>query len=355
MLFRSWQDQQSVVEVLEVLLHRFAKWSDARRIAADVTTMQHQQQELIDNTNALDTVGKTRDDLTAEEAALLEQLVRRQAQLARRADRLLLELEQLYQQVAAENPAFAAMLRRAFEAAKQTDVAAAAHEAQRNLDANQIGSATSRQNEVKVGLQEIAEAISKRPPDPNDTLLANVKTWLITQQALSVATKQLDARDANQMTTSERQRVARTMAARQEGLADEITVAAQLKPGPVVQFTLSEASRLMNIAARALDGADTGQITQKSQQAAQLRLIRLAEALGAEGQRPRGTPASDGDATGRQSDAEDAGQRIGIADLQLLRQLQLEINQQTNAIELARDEKGLLRDQIGRASGRERV
>ncbi|HJN11881.1 MAG TPA: hypothetical protein QF564_24565 [Pirellulaceae bacterium] len=339
------QDQQHVVEVLETLLHRFAKWSDARRIATDVANMQQQQQELIHDTNAVNTVGKTRDGLTAEEAELLRQLVQRQAQLARRADRLLLELEQLHQQVAAENPAFAAMLRRAFEAAKRTDVAATAHEARRNLEENQIGSASSRQNEVRAGLQDIADAISRRSPDPTTTLLASVKGWLVRQQSLVTATIELGSQGADQLTTSERQRRARNVAVRQEDLAGEISGASQLQYGPVVRFILSDASRLMRNAARELARTETGQTAQKPQQAAQTQLIRLTDALRSESQKTAESTASNGDSTGQQPEAQTAEQRIGIADLQLLRQLQLEINQQTTEIERERDDKGVLSGQ----------
>ncbi len=336
------QDQQSVIEVLEALLHRFAKWSDARRVAADIATMQQQQQELIDDTNALNTVGKTYDDLSAEEAEVLGQLVQRQAQLARRADRLLLELEQLYKQVAAQNPAFAEMLRRAFEAARQTDVAAAAHEARRNLEANQIGSATSRQNEVQAGLQEISNAISQRTADPTAMLLASVEGWLVRQQSLLIATKELNSQDADPLTRSERQRVARIMAARQEDLAGDITVASQQDHGPIVRFTLSDTSRLMKAAARALARGETDHTAQEFQRAAQSQLLRLAEVLRSSGQQPADKPTSNGDATGQPPNAPDVEANIGIADLKLLRQLQLEINQQTTEIEQARDDNGVL-------------
>jgi hypothetical protein len=340
------QDQQIVVEVLETLLHRFAKWSDARRIATDVGAMQQQQQDLIDDTNALNTVGKTPGDLTAEEAESLRQLVQRQAQLARRADRLLLELEQLYQPVAAQNPAFAKILRRAYEAARQTDVAAAAHEARRNLEENQIGSATSRQHEVRAGLQKIADAISQPSSDPTATLLASVKDWLVRQQLLLTATKQLGAQNSDQLPASERLRVVRLLAARQEELADELTVASQQEHGPIVLFTLNDTSRLMNTAARALARAETGQMTQRSQQAAQAQLIRLAEALRTVGQHSADTPSSAGDSPGQQPGGQSAAPKIGIADLQLLRQLQLEINRQTNETEQARDVKELLSEEL---------
>lgn len=339
------QGQQEAVAVLETILQQFAKWTNVRRIATDVAGMQQQQQQLMDDTRALNTVGKALRDLTAEEAELLRQLVQRQAQLARRADRLLLELEQLRQKAASEDPAFSEMIRRAFDPAEQADVAAAAHEARRNLEENQLGSAASRQGEVQAALRSILNAISRRAPDSAGALTASVQDWLARQQSLLTSTGKLDLQPEDPASAPQRQRSARSLAVPQAALADEVAAAATPQAGPVVQFILDDASRRMTAAADALAKAETGPTTQGFQQAAQAQLMRLAEALRTASRDPGSAPENGGDPTGQQPGPQGTDQRIGIADLRLLRQLQLEIYQQTFNLEQARNDQGSLRPQ----------
>ncbi len=341
----SQQTQQQVVDALEAILARFAKWSNVRRITSDVTELRQQQRQLIQATDSLDTVGKKRRDLTDTEVDLLEQLADRQAQLARQTDRVLSEIEQLQQGETSSDPTLQTMLRRAIQAARENDLASAAHQAQRSLRENQIGTASAQQRAVQAGLEAISDAISQHPKDPRAALLDRVQGWLKRQVHLSNRTQEMLNQDdpgTAPADVSVRRRTVGALVAEQEGLAGQVADAVAMQPSPVVRYILGEANELMGKAARLLSDAKHSPSALELQRGAEAKLLRLADAL--QPPRPNAITAAGppGDPTAPPDDSQPTGQRISLADLQLLRIVQLEIYQRTSQIDQARQATGRL-------------
>lgn len=340
--------QQAAAVGLEKVLARFVKWTNVRRLASNVADLQSQQQQLIFETEGLNSVGKPRDELTADEVSRLKRLAERQAQLARQTDHMLLELNALQQDTSSERPAERARLDRAIHAAEQTDVAGAAHAAQRSLQANRLGNAAAEQRRVQTGLETILDAISQRGATSNQTLAELVDGWRRRQQSLIAATKQLGSGDGllpDPRESAEGSGVAGSLAADQRTLAADVGRAARNVDGPIVRVTLRDVSDWMAKAADRLMAPGANPLS--AQLAAQAQLERLAAALrsSAAGRAPATEAPNMAPADGPSSPGDDAARGIGRLDLQLLRLAQLEIHRQTAAFQASRTAGAELTDE----------
>jgi len=164
------------------------------------------------------------------------------------------------------------------------------------------------------------------------------------QGVINETTRLEELRDPNSgLSRAQRASVA-ALAIQQRGLAEEtLDFAQQVAQAKAFELALRGAAREMTRAAAELDRSETGASTQQAEQVALARLKQLLLALNPDSDDPAGGPKPDQPPGGQGGGEEQSGQGDGIrriAELNLLKLLQEEINRRTIAIEQARVKSG---------------
>jgi hypothetical protein len=151
------------------------------------------------------------------------------------------------------------------------------------------------------------------------------------QRALKRETGQLEASRQGREMSQEQQQRANNLAQNQQKLAQRTENSVQDMPGESFRWALREAERKMNNAAQGLWQRNTGQDTQRQQENAAQTLERIAHALGR---------AAQSGQQGRQQNQQ-SGPTDQMAesqgDLQLAREMEAQIRQETGGLDRRRD------------------
>jgi hypothetical protein len=141
------------------------------------------------------------------------------------------------------------------------------------------------------------------------------------------------------------------LARQQRAIEDETRGFADKLTAKTFQFSLESAARQMAVAAALLDRRQVGAPAQQAMQQALVRLGQLLAALQTDQahdeQQPQEEEGAGGGEQGQGKQPQD-GSRL-VAELKLLKLMQGEINQQTQALEVARRETGVLTAEQKRA------
>ena len=129
--------QDETVQTLEALVDSLARWSDLQRFTREVSDLEQKQQQLATETQAETTQANSARDQSARRAER-EQLATRQAELARRFDRLQRGMREQVEQMQQDSPA-------------QQNVADALAESQDRATGGKMQDATRRLNRGQMG------------------------------------------------------------------------------------------------------------------------------------------------------------------------------------------------------------
>ncbi|MEQ8785752.1 MAG: hypothetical protein RIC55_05615 [Pirellulaceae bacterium] len=156
--------QDAVIAELEQLLGELSQWDNYRRFTREFGRLQDEQDEIGAETDRLriETLGKSPDDLTAQQRAELRKLGQRQFDAARRLDQTLSRMQQMSDELAETDPLAADTLDDAMRAARDLAIGGQMHESGRAVEDNRLGQATDLQREVQQGLEQVLDILSNR-------------------------------------------------------------------------------------------------------------------------------------------------------------------------------------------------
>ncbi len=327
---------QKLQDVLDVLANRREHELDRtlrklKEAASQLDQVQNQQRSLRKQMAA---AGKIENE--EQRKRELQRLAAAQKQLAEQARRLSRQLERL-QAPDASN----AMQ----QAANSMDAAASQAEQGNGDDAGE------EQDKSELELENAAQEIKQKQEQTEKDLFEEQMTRLkqslegMVQRQEAVIQETIRLQSLGEERTRAQRASIASLAVQQRGLAAEtLDFAQQVAQAKAFELALRGAAREMTRAASQLDRGDTGEETRQAETVALDRLKQLLVALNPpedQEQPPQNQqPSGGGGSGGEQSGQSDSISRI--AQLNLLKLLQQEINRRTTALEAARDEAGEL-------------
>ncbi len=341
--------QDKVIAVLEQMLGEMTTWDDFHRLGEIVRKLGEDQAVLSVDTKAIgkQTVGKTMSELTGQEKVELDELAVRQAELARRLDKLLGQIENRQSGQVADDLTISSVLKDALEFAKRQQIQDLMRRSGENVSKNQISHSNRNQKEAMKSLKHLQKVFSIGSEhafdDPEISQFPVVLSDFRERQTMIYQrTRQLEENRKKNDLVSENQLV--DLVDQQLELQFDIEAFMDsLISSKVIRVALDRISRDQQLALEGLrDRQDTGLVTQKSELRAIDKMDGLLSALGDEL-----APIQDEQSQSTHSGKEHGKTRSGsfplsIVELKLLHQMQKEINQLTADLEKSRNEQGEL-------------
>lgn len=158
------QQQEAVIGTLERLLGELSEWSDYRRFARDVRQLQQDQHALQEATNktASETTSKEAQELDRQQTANLKKLALEQLELSRRFDKIAQGMEKTSGDLDEKDPLAAATLEDALHQLRQDGISAQMRDAAKAIEQNQMFGAGDNQQVVASKLNELLDILSNR-------------------------------------------------------------------------------------------------------------------------------------------------------------------------------------------------
>jgi hypothetical protein len=312
--------ENDLAELLDALANRREQELDRR--VQGLEEAQRQIEQLRRNLETLRQQLEQNQQTTDAEARRreLERLARQAEPLAEQAKRLERRLQRLQAEKTAETLDRAAShLRQAAQAGQQGQAAETieqAEQAEQALEQAQQRLQAQRQQVEKDLFQEMMARLEQQ-----------ISALVRRQQGLLDTAIELEGLRGSPESPFTKAQMAslRDLALTQRTLSNETTrLAEQVVQSRVFEMGLRGAATEMDYAARALDRQQTGSTTERHQRNAMARLANLIEALKKDA--PSQDPPPDDESPPEQA-GEDAIQRL--AELKLLRSMQIEVNRQT--------------------------
>jgi hypothetical protein len=197
--------QQQALERITALIENMAQWGDFQAVVSRTRDLLERQQSLRAETAKLgqSLLGKSVEDLTAEQAAALAQLRHQQDQLRADLDQLLTRMDQLARVAGEDDPSAEAALESAQRQAQANDVARRLEAASEALQENRTAAANLEQRRAEQALNRMVDALREREDRELELLVKNLdraeaelKRRIEEQQALRAVTAELVGRDA---------------------------------------------------------------------------------------------------------------------------------------------------------------
>ncbi|MCH5377359.1 MAG: hypothetical protein JJ992_25640, partial [Planctomycetes bacterium] len=163
-LVSAGRGQDEVIAILEQLLGDLSQWDNYRRFAREVSRIRREQATITEQTDQLrlDTLGQRPEDLSPQDKAGLKRQSERQAELARRLDKVLGRMDQMRAELADAEPLASEMLADALHLARQTAIGGQMREGGRKIEANQLGQAVETQRQVEQHLEDLLDTLANR-------------------------------------------------------------------------------------------------------------------------------------------------------------------------------------------------
>ena len=220
------EHQDHVIQSLEQMLGRLARWDNFRRFHRDMSQLLGDQEELNRRTADLGrrTLAKLLRDLPPQELADLKIYARQQSELGRRLDRLQQDMAAASEQLQQTDPLAAETIGDALARARELATSGKMRTASDEIEKNQMGQVIPRQEQVVVDLHEILDILANRREHELDRLvkkLREAETDLANlAQRQEDVKKQMD-QAAAQTAEAERRRQLEQLSRRQQQLQQE--------------------------------------------------------------------------------------------------------------------------------------
>lgn len=343
-------------EMLDVLANR--REHELGRLVKKLREAASEMDELRGKEQALQKKLDTAAKGTAPEQrkAELKRLSKEQQALAEQANRLARRLKRLQAEQAGDKTA------QAGEQLGQSSESGEKDQGEKALEEAQQG-----EKQLADAQQQLEQDVRKAEQDLLREQIARLEQEIgglvARQQGLLDRTHEIDMlKDAEGHLAREPLQSLLALAREQRALGGETGAAAdKLAESPTFELALRGATREMLHAAGSLDARDPGTPTQQAQTAALNRLNQLLAALKPAEKEPGDEPENNagGQGGGNQNDPPPAGRVQALAELKLLKLLQLEINRRTIELEEVRakgknlsDEQLAQLEELGREQGR---
>ncbi len=219
------EHQDAVIESLQQMLSQLSRWDDYRRFHREIGQLLRDQQELNRRATELarQTLGKDPRTLRPNESADLKIVTHRQAELARRLDRVLQEMDQTGRRLQDTDPLAAETVADAFNRAVELAVGGKMREAAGQVERNRMGQAVGRQRQIVDDLQEVLDILANRREHELARLIDKLKQAEIDLTQLNHNQEDLRGRlERDSAVTAPEQRAAKlnTLGDEQAGLQD---------------------------------------------------------------------------------------------------------------------------------------
>lgn len=158
------QEASEAVDRLRGVMQMLARWGDFQGVLARTRDLLDRQQDLRAQTLARgrETLGKSVKELTAEEAAELQNLQRRQEQLGEETDQSLRHMEQLAARMKDKDPTGAEAMDAAMRSARAQDLIKRMRAATADIGENRTAAAAIDQQAAAETLKRMVAALRKR-------------------------------------------------------------------------------------------------------------------------------------------------------------------------------------------------
>lgn len=346
---QAWIDaahgQEQVIAALESLVDQLGHWDRYRNLAQEVRQVVDDHRAIAEDVRNLPTAGRDVTQLTAEERAKQDRLAQRLNELAAQIDRLQSRLDQLHQRLGDSNPAAAKSLKDALDVLEHDPIGGDMREAARSVAENRLGTANRKLETTQSGLKKLLATLERQPQYNSaklEQLLNKALTGFVARQETQIAdTTSLQKQPPN---TAEKEATARELAKAQQALAQDVSELAQRTPEPSgYTLALELGAQLMKRAAERLAKNQVDDETIKTEHEALDYLKDLLQSLASErADQPPPMPDSQSQPPSNQ---DSPAEQPSVAELKLVRLVQLELLRRTAELERARAEGGLSEQQ----------
>ena len=337
---QAWSDaasgQEQVVTALESLVDQLGQWDRYRNLAQEVRQVLEEHGALLQETRELPTAGRELGQLTAEERAKLDRIGQQLTDLAAQVDRMQSRLDQIQQRLSQSNPAAAEALKEALKVLEQDPVSGTIREAARSVTDNRLGAATRGLEETSTGLKKLLAALEQRSDQDLqqvEQLIAKaIAGFAIRQEAVIGQTTDWAQQTENPSALAT---AAQELAKQQSDLAADVNQLARQTPDTAsYSLALEFAARPMLQAGQRLAKNQVDETTLKAEREALTFLKDLMASL-AKNQRPEKTPDPN---SKEQPPPQGSGEQpksdpLNVAELKLIRLMQLEIMRRTKQLD----------------------
>lgn len=281
--------QEQIIETLERMRMRLAEGDSFRRFDRDLAQLAREQDDLAKRTTEVGrrTLSRPWKELSPTDVAELRVLAGRQADLARRLDRILQEMAHASANLRQTDPLAADTVADACDEAARLGVAGQMRDGALAIQENQIGVALGLEKEIAEGLQDILNILANRRQQALERLVKRLVESEAELTALQKRQAELAARWADAGQAPQRQAAledeARRLARRLERLSAEkagacVGGAADAMRGACnAQGNAPEAAAQAQRAAKALDDARRELAARRLQGQAELAVEQMAK------------------------------------------------------------------------------
>jgi hypothetical protein len=163
-LAEAGKHQDQVIASLERLLGELAEWDKYRRFHREISRLLQEQEELTGRSAEVGrrTLSKELKELLPQEVADLKILAGQQLELARQFDRIQQRMDQATVELRPDDPLAAETVADALAEARRLAISGQMLSAGGQLESNQIGQATARQQQIARDLQEVLDILANR-------------------------------------------------------------------------------------------------------------------------------------------------------------------------------------------------
>lgn len=149
------KNQQQSADQLQKALDRMGNIGSLQQTMDKIKDLLARQQHLSQETAEIGrrNLGKTPDQMSAEDRARLEKLSKEQEDLARRTEKAIADMQKLAEQMSKSDPAVSEAMKQSAQTGRQQQVAANQSNAAQQTARNQQGQAQASQQKAELGLQ----------------------------------------------------------------------------------------------------------------------------------------------------------------------------------------------------------
>ncbi len=177
MLDRAGEHQRVVLESLDEMRRQLSQWRNRHDLLNELSDLRAGQQQVNEQTMETfqQTLGRSLFNLTRQQQADLRKLANRQRNQAERIGRFREKLEELRKEAAQTSPSVAARLGDAQDHIRRRATAEQMRRTAEQLENNDVGQASSSQQQIADDLQELNEILSNRGVDDAETLVKKLQ------------------------------------------------------------------------------------------------------------------------------------------------------------------------------------
>ena len=178
-LARAETEQKAIADELQKMLDELSEFETYRGMVDETKNLLKEQREVMKAAEeAADknrTEGKSRDDLTEQQKADLENMGARQSQVGEQLRDLEAKMDELSKRLDAQDPLAASALREASTESRERNTGDKANDAGKQLAQNQMGKAREQQRGVEQDLKKLLDSLQNRRENELARLVKELK------------------------------------------------------------------------------------------------------------------------------------------------------------------------------------